>query len=127
MNNINILLAAVTRNRPLMLSSLLRSLEKVQVPENVNLNFLIVENNDIKSLANNVSDFQSRMPDSNIYYLLEKKSASLFRVIAPSIMPLKIIMIFLFLSTMTNMRIQVGWWNYLQNSNVIISISWDRP
>lgn len=69
----SILISVATRNRPAMLSALLKSLERVVVPEQATLHFLIVENDGRKSLDEQVADFAARMPGHIVQYQLEPR------------------------------------------------------
>ncbi|WP_266019639.1 glycosyltransferase family 2 protein [Brucella intermedia] len=65
-----IAVATVTRGRPLMLSRLLASYERIKVPEGIQLCFLIVENNDEKTLLPVIRNFRNRLLHQ-VTYILE--------------------------------------------------------
>ncbi|MBA8838604.1 glycosyltransferase family 2 protein [Ochrobactrum sp. RH2CCR150] len=73
MQKYSILIAVVTRNRPAMLGTLLKSLERVIVPEHATLHFLIVENDFRKTLNERIADFAACMPDHVVQYRLEQR------------------------------------------------------
>jgi glycosyltransferase involved in cell wall biosynthesis len=73
MQKFSILVSVVTRNRPAMLGTLLKSLESVIVPEQAALHFLVVENNTRKTLDEQVARFEARMPEHVVQYQLEQR------------------------------------------------------
>lgn len=73
MQKFSILVSVVTRNRPAMLGTLLKSLESVIVPEQAALHFLVVENNTRRTLDERVARFEARMPEHVVQYQLEQR------------------------------------------------------
>ncbi|WP_273795088.1 glycosyltransferase [Brucella intermedia] len=66
-----IAVATVTRNRPRMLRQLLLSFRKLNLPTNVHVDFLVVENNSAKTLGEIIEDFSCTVSAQNVVYLLE--------------------------------------------------------
>jgi len=73
MQRYSILISVVTRNRPAMLGTLLRSLERVMVPEEATLHFLVVENNARKTVDEQVTSFKTRMRRHVVHFKLEQR------------------------------------------------------
>ncbi len=61
----------VTRGRPQMLSNLLKSYSRLNVPDRVRLHFIIIENNETASLGQAIEDFREQVPRSSVQYELE--------------------------------------------------------
>lgn len=68
-----ICVGTITRNRPLMLRSLLASYAEMHVPENVYLHFIIVENNGSPTLQEAIDEFRGRLPQWTIQYEIEPR------------------------------------------------------
>ncbi|CAN7317234.1 glycosyltransferase family 2 protein [Brucella pseudogrignonensis] len=66
-----ICVSVVTRSRPKMLCNLFSSLAFIQKPNNVNVSFLIVENNSLPTLDETVETFRAQMPGDHIDYIVE--------------------------------------------------------
>lgn len=66
-----ICVATVTRARPRMLSKLLLSYSKMNVPEDVHLHFIIIENDGTASLSQIIENFREQVPQSSVQYELE--------------------------------------------------------
>nr|WP_183876327.1 glycosyltransferase [Rhizobium sp. BK491] len=63
----------VTRARPQMLSNLLKSYSRLNVPEGIRLHFIIIENNETASLDQAVESFREQVPGSTVQYELETR------------------------------------------------------
>ncbi|MGK9086513.1 glycosyltransferase [Brucella intermedia] len=68
-----IAVATVTRNRPQMLSRLLASYKELKFPADVEVDYLIVENSQAKSLTEIVETFSNLVSGNNVIYLTEPK------------------------------------------------------
>lgn len=64
-------ISVVTRNRPKMLCKLFASLAQITRPSDMNVIFLIVENNSAPSLEPQILSFRQQMVNDQIEYLLE--------------------------------------------------------
>ncbi|MGO4450174.1 glycosyltransferase family 2 protein [Phyllobacterium sp. TAF24] len=69
----SICISTVTRNRPVMLQNLLASYAAMQIPDDVHLHFLIIENNEEATLQPVVEHFRSLVPDLSVQYELESR------------------------------------------------------
>ncbi|MBB4240487.1 glycosyltransferase family 2 protein [Rhizobium tropici] len=54
-----------------MLSNLLKSYSRMNVPDGVRLHFIIIENNETASLGQAIEDFREQVPKSSVQYELE--------------------------------------------------------
>ncbi|AYG76059.1 glycosyltransferase (plasmid) [Rhizobium sp. CCGE532] len=68
-----ICVGTVTRTRPQMLSNLLKSYSRLNVPEGIRLHFIIIENNETTSLGQAIENFREQVPKSTVQYELETR------------------------------------------------------
>lgn len=66
-----VLIGTITRNRPIMLQNLLKSYTNLIVPDNIDVSFLITENNNEKTLHNVIAEFQRYNITSEVIYTNE--------------------------------------------------------
>lgn len=66
-----ILIGTITRKRPVMLQNLLNSYTNLNIPSNVQISFLITENNDKKTLENIINHFQEQNKTTKVIYTIE--------------------------------------------------------
>ncbi|NLS21216.1 glycosyltransferase family 2 protein [Rhizobium sp. P40RR-XXII] len=66
-----ICVGTVTRARPQMLSNLLKSYSRLNVPDGIRLHFIVVENNETASLSQAIEHFRAQVPNSTVQYELE--------------------------------------------------------
>lgn len=69
--NRTICIATVTRNRPCMLKNLLASYAAMRAPENIELHFIVVENNSEPNLQDIINDFRRQVAGSTVQYEIE--------------------------------------------------------
>jgi len=70
---LKVTVAALTRDRPKMLTELLTSLSRLEAPENCDVDYLIVENNQENCRETLVQAFESKLTNGAIHYALESK------------------------------------------------------
>ena len=66
-----IAVGTITRNRPRMLENLLRSYAEMHLPDDADVDFIIVENNAEATLAGVVEDFRLQVHGHRVTYLVE--------------------------------------------------------
>ncbi|QMV26347.1 glycosyltransferase [Brucella sp. BO3] len=66
-----IIIATTTRNRPKMLINLYKSLSGLEIPSNIDVEFLIVENNRTSTSENWLHEIRSSISPSAVVYILE--------------------------------------------------------
>jgi glycosyltransferase involved in cell wall biosynthesis len=69
----SICISTITRNRPRMLQALLASYAAMQVPDDVDVHFLIVENNAEATLQSIIEHFRSCVPERSVRYEVETR------------------------------------------------------
>lgn len=66
-----ILIGTITRNRPIMLQNLLASYTNLNIPKNIQITFLITENNHEKTLFHVINNFQEQNASTKVIYTNE--------------------------------------------------------
>lgn len=66
-----IAIGTVTHNRPQMLERHLLSYSNLKLPENACIDFVIVENNSVKTLTEIIRKFADQVAQHNVTYLIE--------------------------------------------------------
>jgi glycosyltransferase involved in cell wall biosynthesis len=68
-----IAIGTATRNRPRMLRALLNSYANMEFPEGDDVDFIIVENNDVDTVSGTVKEFRDMVSPHNVFHILERK------------------------------------------------------
>lgn len=68
-----IAIGTITRNRPQMLKQLLNSYTNMDFPENCDISFIIVENNDVPTINDIINEFKLTVPQHDIVYRVEPR------------------------------------------------------
>nr|WP_286201784.1 glycosyltransferase family 2 protein [Ochrobactrum sp. SFR4] len=66
-----ICIGTITRDRPVMLQKLLMSYARLNIPEGIQICFLIVENNHEKTACSIINDFRARVSPAEVVYAIE--------------------------------------------------------